>query len=136
MSTATLGPSGRTAPPAAISGWTGFAAAVLLVAGGLNLINGFTALQHSSYYSHHLVYTNLTFWGWAFIAWGVAQVVAGGLVFARHTAGLAIGAVLAGTAAVLWFFMIFSAPWAAVVGVTVSLLVLYGLTAGAMTEEY
>ena len=43
---------------------------------------------------------------------------------------------LAGTAAILWFFMIFAAPWAALVGVTTSLLVIYGLTAGAHPDDF
>lgn len=119
-----------------LTGWGAFAGVTLLVVGGFNVINGFTALQHSSYYTHHLVYTNLTFWGWAFLIWGILQIVAGGMTLAGNVSGHVLGVVLAGTSAILWFFMVFAAPWAALLGVTVSMLVVYGLTAGSNPDEY
>jgi hypothetical protein len=45
-----------------------------------------------------------------------------------------IGVLLASTATFLWFIMIFAAPWAALLGVTVNLLIIYGLTTGAEPE--
>jgi hypothetical protein len=137
MSTATLGPTtGAQRAEAKLAGWTVFAGAVLIVAGGLNVINGFTALEHSSYFTSQIVYSNLSFWGWMFLIWGGAEIVAGALVFARNPVGNLIGVALAVTAAILWFFMIFAAPWAAILGVTVSLLVIHGLTVGARRAEY
>jgi len=114
-----------------LTGWAAFGSVTLLVLGGLNVINGFTALNHSSYYKSHLVYHNLTFWGWAFLIWGILQLVAGGLVLAHNLTGYYLGVCLAMTAAILWFFMIFAAPLAAMVGVLVSLLVIYALTVGS-----
>jgi hypothetical protein len=43
---------------------------------------------------------------------------------------------LAATSAILWFFMIFAAPFPALLGVTVSLLVIGGFTAGMHPDEY
>lgn len=37
-----------------LTGWAVFSSVVLLVLGGLNLINGFTTLEHTSYYTSHL----------------------------------------------------------------------------------
>jgi hypothetical protein len=119
-----------------LTGWTVFASVVLLVVGALNLINGFTTLQHTSYYTSHLVYTNLTFWGWAFLIWGVLQILAGAVTLFRNAWGAYLGVGLAATSAILWFFMIFAAPFAAILGVTVSLLVVGGFTAGMHPDEY
>jgi hypothetical protein len=93
-------------------------------------------LQHTSYYTSHLVYTNLTFWGWAFLIWGVLQILAGAVTLSRNAWGAYLGVGLAATSAILWFFMIFAAPFAAILGVTVSLLVVGGFTAGMHPDEY
>jgi hypothetical protein len=119
-----------------LTGWAVFASVVLLVVGGLNLINGFTTLQHTSYYTKDIVYSNLTFWGWAFLVWGALQILAGAVALARHEWGAYLGVALAATSAILWFFMIFAAPFAALLGVTVSLLVIGGFTAGMHPDEY
>jgi len=128
MTTARLGPASNTV---GLTGWGIFGSAALVVLGGLNVINGFTALNHSSYFHSHIVYSNLTFWGWAFLIWGILQVVAGGLVLAHSTTGYYMGVCMAGTAAILWFFMMFAAPPAAIVGVIVSMSVVYALTVGS-----
>jgi hypothetical protein len=52
-------------------------------------------------------------------------------VFGRRLIGYQTGVALAVTAIVLWFFMMFSAPFPAMVGTIVNLCILYGLTVGA-----
>jgi hypothetical protein len=131
MATATLERTTRTAEKVRLTGWAIFGAATLVILGGLNLINGYTALEHAGYFKSQIVYDNLTFWGWAFLIWGALELVAGALVFFHHRFGYYLGVTLAVTASILWFFMIFAAPWAAVLGVIVSLLVLYSLTLGS-----
>jgi hypothetical protein len=113
------------------TGWVVAASVLLIVAGGINVINGYTALEHSSYYGSRLAYNNLTFWGWVFIIWGGAQILAGALAWAGRAAGNLIGILLSAAGAMLWFFMVWSEPWAALVGVGLNLLVLIALTAGA-----
>lgn len=129
-------PTGRQPGERGLGGWERFAGIVLLVAGVLNIVNGFTALEHSGYYVHDIVYSNLTFWGWAFLVWGALQVLAGWLVLARNDSGRPIGVFLAGLAAVLWFFLLFAAPFEALIGVLVNVLVIYGLTVKAEGEAY
>ena len=114
-----------------LTAWGIFASATLIVLGAVNVINGFTAIQHSSYYRSDIVYNNLTFWGWMFLIWGVLQLIAGGLVLARSTAGYYLGVSLALVAAILWFFMIFAAPMPALAGILLSMAVLYALTRGS-----
>lgn len=114
-----------------LTGWGIFAAVTLVVLGAVNVINGFTAIQHSSYYRSDIVYNNLTFWGWMFLIWGALQLVAGALVLGRSTAGYYLGVSLALVAAILWFFMIFAAPMPALAGILLSMAVLYALTRGS-----
>jgi hypothetical protein len=45
-----------------------------------------------------------------------------------------VGVLVASCAALLWFVMVFSTPWAAILGVTLNLVIVYGLTAGAVDE--
>ena len=41
---------------------------------------------------------------------------------------------LAAVAACLWFFFVFAAPFGALLGVTINIMVIYGLTVGAVEE--
>ena len=119
--------------PARAAGWRACASVVLLMAGAINLINGISALHDPGFFTTHIVYSNLTFWGWAFIVWGVLQLAAGAMVMAGRDAGYRLGIGLAAVAIVLWFVMVFSEPTAALVGVSLNVLVVYGLVAGART---
>jgi hypothetical protein len=66
-----------------------------------------------------------------FILYGGAQILAGVLAWTGRSIGNLIGIVLAAGASMLWFFMVWSEPWAALVGVGLNLAVLIALTAGA-----
>lgn len=112
------------------TGWLWFAGILLTVVGALNVIHGFALLERKEYFTNETIYDNLTFWGWAFLIWGALQVFAGIASIAGRTTGNVVGVCLAGVGIMLWFFMIFSSPWAAVLGVTLNMLVVYGLTAG------
>jgi hypothetical protein len=114
-----------------LTAWGIFGSVTLIALGAVNIVNGFTAIQHSSYYRSDIVYDNLTFWGWLFIIWGGLQLVAGGLVLARTTLGYYLGVSLALVAAILWFFMIFAAPMPALAGILLSMAVLFALTRGS-----
>ena len=131
METSTTMTSGAESQRIGLTGWGIFAAATLIVLGAVNLVNGFTAIQHSSYYRSDIVYHNFTFWGWMFLIWGALQLIAGVLVFARSTAGYFLGVSLALVAAILWFFMIFAAPMPALAGILLSVAVLFALTRGS-----
>jgi hypothetical protein len=131
MATSTTTSSGAQSDRIGLTGWGIFAAATLIVLGAVNLVNGFTAIQHSSYYRSDIVYHNFTFWGWMFLIWGALQLIAGVLVFARSTAGYFLGVSLALVAAILWFFMIFAAPMPALAGILLSIAVLFALTHGS-----
>ncbi len=108
-----------------------FGATLLVLLGAFNLLGGYTALANDEYFGGQIVYAHLTFWGVAFVIWGALQLLAGALVFARNPTGSVLGVALAGISAIMWFVMLFAAPWNAVVGVAISVLVIHSLTAGA-----
>ncbi|HVI18234.1 MAG TPA: DUF2243 domain-containing protein [Gaiellales bacterium] len=108
-----------------------FAASALILAGAFHLVNGYVLLQHKSYLeTHNVIYHNLSFWGWAFVAWGIIAIVGGVMLLARSVTGAAIAVAIASIAAFMWFLMIFAAPFAAVVGVAVNMLVIWAITSG------
>ena len=131
MATATTGEARAAEMRPGLTGWGTFGAVMLVVLGGLNIVNGFTAIHNSDYFSRQIVYHNLTLWGWVFLIWGILELVAGVLVFGRSLTGYYMGVCLAGTATILWFFMLFAAPIPAMVGVIVGLTVIYSLTVGS-----
>jgi hypothetical protein len=104
---------------------------MLTIAGGLNVIHGITAIHNSSYFTHQVLYSNLSAWGWVFLIWGALQVAAGVGALSGQQYGSYLGVTLAGVSAIMWFFFLFAAPFAAIVGVTVNVFVIYGLTVGA-----
>lgn len=113
------------------SGWLTFAGVMLAIAGALNVIHGITAIHNDNYFTSQLLYNNLSAWGWVFLIWGVLQLVAGLGALSGQVYGSYLGVILAGVSATLWFFFLFASPFAAIVGVTVNILVIYGLTVGA-----
>ena len=117
-----------------MSGWVWFAAVALLLAGVLNLLHGFVALDRKQFVTSHIVYNNLTFWGWVFLIWGVLQLVAGVAIIRRNLSGYKFGVILSGAAMIGWFLMAFSAPFEAIVGMSLNGLVLYALTVGAADD--
>jgi hypothetical protein len=123
---------GRVSNP--MSSWVRFAAILLILAGAINIIHGFTLLDHKHFVSNQLDYSNFTFWGVVFLIAGVVQIGAGVAVFGRRLIGYKVGVVLAVIAIVMWFLMIFGAPFGAMIGIIVNLCILYGLTVGAMDD--
>ncbi len=117
-----------------MSAWVRLAAILLIFAGAINIIHGFTLLEHDHYVVARLDFSNFTFWGWVFLVAGVVQIGSGIAVFGRRLIGYEAGVVLAVIAIVLWFLMIFSAPFGAMVGIIVNLCILYGLTVGAQDD--
>jgi hypothetical protein len=117
-----------------MSGWVRLAAILLVFAGAMNIIHGFTLLEHDSYVVDRLDYSNFTFWGWVCLIAGAVQILSGVAVFGRRLIGYQAGVILAVIAIVVWFLMIFSAPVGAMIGIIVNLCILYGLTVGAADD--
>jgi hypothetical protein len=102
------------------SGWVTFAAALLLIAGILNVIYGIAAIGDSSFFvdDQRYILSNLNTWGWITLVIGVLQLFAafslasGGLygrIIAIVAAGLsAIAALMSIPAYPFWSLAIFA----------------------------
>lgn len=111
-----------------LTGWAVFGAITLCVLGAINVINGIAALQYDQYFTENFVLGNLTFWGWTFLIWGALQLIAGVLTLASRDSGPVTGMVLGSIGIVFWFFMIFAAPGAAILGIALSMAVVASLS--------
>ncbi|MCB0879678.1 MAG: hypothetical protein KDC46_11965 [Thermoleophilia bacterium] len=111
------------------TGWLACSAVLLLIAGSLNFFQGLFALNQSDYLVNQLLFSNLDAWGWTFVVWGSLQFLAGAFAFTGSAVARYTGVTLATIATVLWFLMIFAAPFAAILGGIVNLVIIYGLTA-------
>ena len=117
-----------------MTGWSVFAAVWLLIAGSFNVITGATAVHRGSFFHHQMVVSNISTWGWIILIVGAIQATASLLVFARKSTGNLLGLLVAMGATLLWFLFLFSAPFAALIGLLMNGMVIYGLTIGAMED--
>jgi hypothetical protein len=119
-----------------LTGWSAFAAAWLVIAGAFNIVSGATAVHRSnSVDGAAFLFSSAHTWGWILLIIGVVQLVAGWLVFTGSSSGYTLGMVIAMVAAFIWFFFVFAAPTAMLVGVILNGLVIYGLSIGSARAE-
>jgi hypothetical protein len=99
------------------SGWVTFAAVLILIAGGYNLIWGYAALDRKElFHEGSLIYSNLDFWGWFFIVIGALQILSALLLFARRTGGAMLAGIGASMSAFIAFFaLLANTDWALVI---------------------
>src|SRR5262245_37251313 len=99
------------------SGWVTLAAVLVTIAGAYNIIWSLGALNKKQiFHEESLIYSNLTFWGWAFLIIGIAQVLTAVLLFMRNPAGPWIAVLGAGTSAFISFFTLAATPgWSLVI---------------------
>jgi hypothetical protein len=122
------------AAQSSLTGWAVFGGIALGVLGVMNFVQGITALQYDELLVSSYVFDDLTFWGWAFMIWGVLQFLGGVMTLAGSRSGPMLGIGLASVAAIGWFFMIFAAPSAALIGIAVSFAIIASLSAAIVTD--
>ncbi|HUK98408.1 MAG TPA: hypothetical protein VLV46_12185 [Gaiellaceae bacterium] len=62
------------------TGWVGFAGIVMIVIGGLNVVEGLIAVIRGQYYvltADQILLVDFRTWGWILIVWGVIVALAG-----------------------------------------------------------
>lgn len=115
-------------------GWTMFAAAVMIVVGAFDVIQGFVALFKDEVYvvaqSGLIITADYTAWGWALIIWGAVLIIAALSLFAASGFGRWFAIVVV-TVNMIGQFAFFPAyPLWGVVAIGLSLAVLWALTLG------
>jgi len=117
-----------------MAGWIGFAAIVMLILAGIDVIQGLIALFDDEYYvvsrSGFLV-VDLTAWGWALLIWGVLLAAAGlGLIAGKGWARwFTIVLVSLNVFAQLGFLGNSQYPLWSLTALALNIVVLYALTA-------
>jgi hypothetical protein len=117
-----------------MAGWIGFAAMVMLILAGIDIIQGLIALFDDEYYvvsrSGFLV-VDLTAWGWALLIWGVLLAAAGlGLIAGKGWARwFTIVLVSLNVFAQLGFLGNSQYPLWSLTALALNIVVLYALTA-------
>ena len=51
---------------------------LVMLVGCVNLLDGIVAVVNADYFRHDIIFENVEAWGWLFIAFGIAQLAAGG----------------------------------------------------------
>ena len=113
-------------------GWVLFAGVMILIAGFINFIFGWAALDGSSFFTdegRYVIFTDLNTWGWFFLIVGVLQIVAAVSVWNRGTFGQLFGIASASLSALILLFTVNAYPFAAFMLFIVDILVIYGLAA-------
>jgi hypothetical protein len=126
-----------TAPPRRGRGWLTFAALMLIIAGAMDILNGFWALDAQDTSIDALFWNNnIEAWGWFYIVVGAILFAAGVGVFSRASWAYIVGIFAGCVGAVLNIFWIFTYPFASVILITINILVVYALTTYGSDEAY
>jgi hypothetical protein len=119
-----------------VTGWVGwgvFAAIVLVVAGGFDLLYGFIALAmpDSAYFTTGggaLFLFDVQGWGWWHVTSGALLVVVGAFLFTGATWARVIAIILVILNAIGQLFLLPVQPWWSLIVLTLDFLVIYALT--------
>jgi len=119
-----IGPSNWT-------GWVAFAAVMLMIAGGMNIIQGVVSLTDDSYYlaapdglAVNLSYTTL---GWLQVGLGIVLLAIGLGMLRGARVALVLGAIIAGVSAIGNLATIAAYPLWGVVLVAFNIIVIYAI---------
>jgi len=115
------------------TGWTIFASVMLVVVGGMNLIQGLVAIFQDDYFlvrsGDDLLITSFTTWGWIMAIWGSAQIVAGaGLNTGKGWARWLAIAIVCVSILIQTLFLAAYPVWSAMI-IALDVIVIYALTA-------
>jgi hypothetical protein len=119
-----------------VTGWVGwgvFAAIVLIIAGGFDVLYGFIALAmpDSAYLTAPggaLLLFDVQGWGWWHVISGVLLILIGAALFSGATWARVVAVILVALNAVGQFFLLPVQPWWSLIVLTLDMLVIYALT--------
>lgn len=111
------------------SGWIGFAALMLGLAGVWNIFDGILAVANSRVYTARstYVFSDLRTWGWIILVLGILQLVAAFSILSGSQIARWFGVAAAGVNSIGQLFFIPAAPFWALAMFTIDMLVIYGL---------
>ncbi len=106
-----------------------FAATLFALAGFFHGIQGLGAIFKKEYFSEAgLLYSNLAFWGWVWLIFGILQIAASYMILGRASGGRTLGIIVASASSLIAFLSIGAYPLASVIVIALNVLVIHGLT--------
>ncbi len=108
-------------------GWLMFAAVMLFIAGFLNIIYGISAIAKDGYLTNHLLFQDLTFWGWLWLCVGIVEVFAAGGIVTRNQYARWFGVAMATFNAIGQLAFLNASPFWSLIIIAFDVLIIYGL---------
>jgi hypothetical protein len=127
------GAATRTSTRTAVSGWTAFAAALMIFGGAMAILEGVSAILKDNVFVATNNYTfqfSLTSWGWVHMVLGVVILLAGLALFSGAMWARVTGIALAGIAMVANFLWAPYYPFWALALITVNGFIIWALCTG------
>lgn len=132
------GPQGvQTTRRPVATGWTYFAAAMMIFGGVMAIFEGIAAIARNDLVvvtRHYSFSFSTTGWGWVHLVLGVLIVVAGVAVLSGALWARAVGVALAGLALLANFLWLPYYPFWAIVLIAVDVLIIWALCAGTTRD--
>jgi hypothetical protein len=114
------------------SGFTVFAASMLILVGVWNVLEGLAAIIKKEFFvvtANYLFKFDVTAWGWINLVLGILLILAGGGIFAGAVWARTVGIIVAGLAAIASFMWLPYYPVWAILIIAVCVLSIWALTA-------
>jgi hypothetical protein len=116
-------------------GWVTFAALMLIIAGAMDILNGWWALDAQDTAIDAVFWNdNIEAWGWFYIILGVVLLVTGISILRRASWAVMVGIIAGCIGAILNIFWIFQYPFASIVLIILNIMVVHALTTYGLDE--
>ena len=129
MASTTTAPAVYDATDDKAAGWIGYAAIMLVLAGGWNLFEGILAIANSKVFIANttFVFSDLKTWGWIIMLLGIAELLAGFAIMSGSQLGRWFGITAASVNALGQLMFLHPAPFWTLCVFAVDMLVIYAL---------
>jgi len=120
-------------------GWSYFAGALLMVAGGVNIIAGLAAIFKEGFYvvtESNLIAFNYATWGWIALLIGIGLILTGVGVWAGATWARLVAVFLAVLALLDHVAFMSAYPLWSIIGIIINGLIIYALTVHGGEAKY
>jgi hypothetical protein len=126
-------PLGSNATSGRWTGWVVFASIMLVVVGGINIIQGLAALLNDSYFvvrsGNDLLIANFDTWGVILVVWGAVQAGAGLGLNSGHGWARVVAIIVAAVSMIIQTLFLAAYPIWSVMIIALDVIVIYALTA-------